>query len=53
MPPGMPVATVAIDGAKNAAYLAMQIIALGDEDLSQKLKDFRVKTEQDIIAKNK
>ena len=53
MPPGMPVATVAIDGAKNAAFLAMQIIALGDEALSKKLKDFRAKTEQEIIAKNK
>ena len=53
MPPGMPVATVAVDGAKNAAFLALQILALSDETISKKLKDFRAKTEQEIIAKNK
>jgi len=42
MPPGIPVATVAIDGAKNAALLAIQIIATGDKDLQQKLKDFSI-----------
>lgn len=41
MPPGVPVATVAIGGAKNAAVLATQIIATGDEDLSQKLRDYK------------
>jgi 5-(carboxyamino)imidazole ribonucleotide mutase len=53
MPPGMPVATVAVDGSKNAAFLAIQMLALNDEDLKQKLTDFRVKTEQDIVKKNK
>jgi len=53
MPPGMPVATVAVDGAKNAAFLAMQIIALNDEVLAEELKSFRAKTEKEIIAKNK
>lgn len=37
MPPGIPVATVAVDGAKNAAILAVQILALSDEGLAQKL----------------
>ncbi len=37
MPPGIPVATVAVDGAKNAAILAVQILALSDEALAQKL----------------
>lgn len=53
MPPGMPVATVAVDGSKNAAFLALQILALSDVALKQKLTDLRKKTEQDIIAKNK
>lgn len=38
MPPGVPVATVAINGAKNAAVLAVQMLALGDEQLSEKLE---------------
>jgi 5-(carboxyamino)imidazole ribonucleotide mutase len=44
MPAGMPVATVAIGkaGAINAAYLAMQILALDNEDLSVKLKEDRI-----------
>ena len=41
MPSGIPVATVAIDGAKNAAVLAVEILALGDEALSAKLEKFR------------
>ena len=41
MPSGIPVATVAIDGAKNAAVLAVEILALGDEELSAKLEKFR------------
>ena len=41
MPTGIPVATVAIDGANNAALLAVAILALGDEDLTAKLADFR------------
>lgn len=38
MPPGVPVATVAINGAKNAAVLAVQMLALGDEKLAEKLE---------------
>lgn len=41
MPPGIPVATVAINGAKNAAILAMEMIAISDEDTRKKLIDFR------------
>ena len=41
MPSGIPVAAVAIDGAKNAAVLAVEILALGDEELSAKLEKFR------------
>ena len=41
MPPGVPVATVAIGGAKNAAVLAVQILATGDDALAAKLADFK------------
>lgn len=43
MPPGVPVATVAIDGAANAGYLAVQILALSDGELADKFKAFRKK----------
>lgn len=49
MPPGVPVATVAIDGSKNAALLAIQILALSDNGLAQKLQDFK-KNMADRIA---
>ncbi|MBQ9015563.1 MAG: 5-(carboxyamino)imidazole ribonucleotide mutase [Firmicutes bacterium] len=52
MPSGIPVATVAIDGAANAAILAAQIIALGDPDLSQRLKDDRAKAARAVLEKN-
>ena len=41
MPPGVPVATVAIGGSKNAAVLAVQMIATGDEDLRKKLTEYK------------
>jgi 5-(carboxyamino)imidazole ribonucleotide mutase len=41
MPPGMPVATVAVNGAQNAALLAIQILAVTDEGLAQKLAEAR------------
>lgn len=41
MPSGIPVATVAIDGAKNAAILAMEMLAIEDEGLCRKLDEFR------------
>lgn len=54
MPGGIPVASVAIGkaGAKNAAYLAAQILALQDSGLAQRLKDDRVRTAEQIAAKN-
>ena len=53
MPPGVPVATVAIDGAKNAALLAIQILALSDKVLAKKFSDYKVKMEKEVIAKDK
>lgn len=41
MPPGVPVASVGIGNARNAAYLAIQILALGDPVLKQKFKDYK------------
>jgi 5-(carboxyamino)imidazole ribonucleotide mutase len=53
MPGGIPVATVAIDGAKNAALLAIQIIATGDEKLRMKLVDYKKQMAEESMAKNK
>ncbi len=50
MPPSMPVATVAIDGAKNAAWLAAQILALSDPALAKKLLLARVEAIKEIHA---
>ena len=50
MPKGVPVATVAINGAENAAILAVQILAAGEPTLRQKIKDFKKKQEEEIIA---
>ena len=52
MPKGIPVATVAIDGADNAAYLALQMLALSDDALAQKLLDFKVKMAEEVMSKN-
>ena len=52
MPKGIPVATVAIDGADNAAYLALQMLALSDDALSRKLLDFKVKMAEEVMSKN-
>ena len=52
MPSGIPVATVAIDGSANAAILAAQIIALGDDELADKLCAMREKMTADVIAKD-
>lgn len=54
MPAGIPVATVAIGkaGAKNAAYLAAQILALSDEHLARQLRDEREANAREIHAKN-
>lgn len=52
MPPGIPVATVAIDGAKNAAILAAKILAVGDEKVLAKVKDYAKNLEEQVKAKN-
>ena len=52
MPPGIPVATVAIDGAKNAAYLALQILSLSNGELKEKLKNDRYEMEQAALKAN-
>lgn len=46
MPSGVPVATVAVDGGANAALLAAEILALSDDDLTQKLNALRVQAEE-------
>jgi 5-(carboxyamino)imidazole ribonucleotide mutase len=53
MPPGVPVATVAINGGRNAGILAAQIIATGDATLQAELKKFKVRLMEESRAKNK
>ena len=53
MPPGIPVATVGINGAVNAALLAIQILAVSDEALSEKLIEARRKAAEKVLEKNK
>ena len=53
MPSGIPVATVAVDGAKNAAYLAAQILAVGDKQLQDKLIVSRKKAAAQVLEKDK
>ena len=52
LPPGIPVAAVALNGAKNAGILAAQIIATSDEEVKSKLTAYKKKMETDILAKN-
>ena len=52
MPPGIPVATVAINGAKNAGILAAQIIGAGDSNVLQNVRTFKEKMAKDITAKD-
>ncbi len=53
MPSGVPVATVAIDGARNAGLLAVQILALRDPDLQQKYLAFKERLGEESRAKNR
>ena len=53
MPSGIPVATVAIDGAANAAYLAAEVLALSDEGLSAALKASRAAARDVVLQKNR
>lgn len=52
MPPGIPVATVGVNAAKNAAILAAEILAVGDADLMQKLQDMRKDMAQQVREKD-
>ena len=53
MPPGVPVATVGINGAENAAILAAQILAVYDEEISSKLVGIKKSMQEKIVEKNK
>ncbi len=53
MPKGIPVATVAIDGAENAALLAVQILSVRYPELRQKMKEYRKKMEEEVLEKDK
>lgn len=52
MPTGIPVATVAINGGANAALLALQILAVSDSDLAQKLDQKRIDDAQNVLQKD-
>ena len=53
MPAGVPVATVSIDGSKNAALLALRIIATADAGLAKKLDDYRATLADQVAEKNR
>jgi 5-(carboxyamino)imidazole ribonucleotide mutase len=53
MPKGVPVATVAIDGAENAGLLAVQILSVKYPELREKMKKYKKKMEEDIIEQDK
>ena len=52
IPKGIPVATVAIDGAENAAYLAAQILSLSDEKTADKLADMKKEMTEEVLKKD-
>lgn len=52
MPPGIPVATVAINGALNAAILSLQIMATGDSALREKMKNYKQSLKEKIVKAN-
>ena len=53
MPPGVPVATVGIGNSKNAALLAIQILAIGDKKLFGKMENYKKKLAEESMNKNK
>ena len=53
MPSGIPVATVAIDGAKNAAILAVEILALSEPELAEKLDRARREETEKVLEKDR
>ncbi len=52
MPPGIPVATVGLDGAQNAGILAAQILGAGDEEIAAKVVEFKAGLESKIVKAN-
>lgn len=52
MPSGIPVATVAVNGAKNAGILAVQILAVSDENLKKRLAEYKAKMAEEVKAKD-
>ncbi|MGL4363077.1 MAG: 5-(carboxyamino)imidazole ribonucleotide mutase [Cellulosilyticaceae bacterium] len=52
MPPGIPVATVAIDGAVNAGLLALQMLAISDANIKEKLKQYKVTMAENVRKKD-
>ena len=52
MPPGIPVATVAVNGAMNAAILAVQMLALSDEAVAKRLATYKENLKNKIVAAN-
>ena len=52
MPPGIPVATVAINGAMNAALLAVQMLAIGDKELAEKFAEYKNDLKKKIVKAN-
>ena len=53
MPPGVPVATVGIDAAKNAAYLACEILSIKYPEIAEKIENFRAETRKSLEEKSK
>ncbi|MCC7297644.1 MAG: 5-(carboxyamino)imidazole ribonucleotide mutase [Bacteroidia bacterium] len=53
MPPGVPVGTMAINGAKNAGIFALQILAAQDENLAEKIKDYKLAVREEVEEKAK
>ncbi len=52
MPPGIPVATVGVNGAQNAAILAVEMLALGDEGLAARLSAYKTNLKEKIVKAN-
>ena len=52
MPPGIPVATVGVNGAQNAAILAVEMLALGDEGLAARLSAYKINLKEKIVKAN-
>jgi 5-(carboxyamino)imidazole ribonucleotide mutase len=52
MPPGIPVATVGIDGALNAAILSAQMLALSDESIQKRLSDYKEDLKKKVVKAN-